>query len=72
MGRWVFAVPVPGGGLAFLVACLPCLLLSFLPPSPEGKDMSPGKGGVNLCRRKISTGRASVWQGEPATIGILC
>ena len=25
------------GGLAFLVACLPCLLLSFLPPFPGGE-----------------------------------
>ena len=66
------AAVVSTGGLIFLVACRPCLLLSFLPPSPEGKDRPPGKWGVNLCRRKISTGRASVWQGEPATIGILC
>ena len=28
------AVPAPGGGLAVFVACLPCLLLAFLPPSP--------------------------------------
>ena len=47
MGRWVFAVPVPGGGLAFLVACLPCLLLSFLPPIP--RPPSPvGKGESKL------------------------
>ena len=45
------AVPAPGGGLAVFVACLPCLLLTFLPPSPyppsrrEGgnsKFISPG------------------------------
>ena len=41
MGRWVFAVPVPGGGRAFFVACLPCLLLSFLPPFPEGEGYPP-------------------------------
>ena len=29
------AVPAPGGGLAVFVACLPCLLLAFLPPSPH-------------------------------------
>ena len=32
------------GGLIFLVACRPCLLLSFLPPSPEGKDRPSGRG----------------------------
>ena len=43
--------PVPGGGRARLVACLPCLWFTFLPPSPrppsrrEGGDflfISPG------------------------------
>ena len=43
MGRWVFAVPVPGGGLAFFVACRPCLEL-FLPPIPP--PPSPAGKGV--------------------------
>ena len=38
------ATVVLAGGLIFLVACRPCLLLSFLPPSPEGKDRPSGRG----------------------------
>ena len=49
------------------VACRPCLYFTFLPPSPPGKDRPPGKGGANLCRRKISPdgrlcGRANLQQ----------
>ena len=49
------AVPAPGGGLAVFVACLPCLLLAFLPPSPYPRSQSAlpgGKGGskVILCK----------------------
>ena len=43
MGRLVFAVPVPGGGRTFFVACRPCLLLSFLPPIPPPPSPA-GKG----------------------------
>ena len=39
------AVPMPSGGLAFLVACLPCLLLAFLPPSPYPRSQSALPGG---------------------------
>ena len=35
---------VPGGGLAVFVACLPCLLLAFLPPSPP-TPFPGGEGG---------------------------
>ena len=44
------AVPAPGGGLAVFVACLPCLLLTFLPLSPV--PLPGGKGGakVILCK----------------------
>ena len=37
------ALPEPGGGLAFLVACLPFALALFLPPSPQPPS-PPGKG----------------------------
>ena len=37
------ATVVPGGGLAFLVACLPFTLASILPPSPRPPS-PPGKG----------------------------
>ena len=39
------AVPAPGGGLAVFVACLPCLLLTFLPPSPPPPSPA-GKGEI--------------------------
>ena len=44
---------VPAGGLAFLVACLPCHLLSFCPLSP--RPPSPvGKGEtISLFRRGL-------------------
>ena len=45
MGRWVFAVPVPGVGRAFFVSCRPCLLLSFLPPIPPPPSPA-GKGEI--------------------------
>ena len=37
------ALPEPGRGLAFLVACLPFTLASILPPSPRPPS-PPGKG----------------------------
>ena len=44
----VFAMRAPGGGLAFLLACLPRLWLAFLPPIPRpalAERSSPvGKG----------------------------
>ena len=43
------AVPAPGGGLTVFVACLPCLLLAFLPPSPYPRSQSAlpsGKGEI--------------------------
>ena len=39
------AVPAPGGGLTVFVACLPCLLLAFLPPSPPPPSPA-GKGEI--------------------------
>ena len=51
MGRLVFAVPVPGGGLAFFVACRPCLLLSFLPPIPP-TPFPGGEGGIKVVSCK--------------------
>ena len=39
------AVPASGGGLAVFVACLPCLLLAFLPPSPYPRSQSALPGG---------------------------
>ncbi len=38
-----FAVPVPGGGLIFLVACRPCLELSLFAPYPS--PFPGGEGG---------------------------
>ena len=39
------AIPMPRGGLAVFVACLPCLLLTFLPPSPDPRSQSALPGG---------------------------
>ena len=39
------ALAAPGGGLAVFVACLPCLLLTFLPPSPPPPSPA-GKGEI--------------------------
>ena len=44
------AVPAPGGGLAVFVACLPCLLLAFLPPSPHPLPNGKGEIFVILCK----------------------
>ena len=68
------AAVVLAGGLPCLSPADPAFCFPFCPPLPQRGRIDPrGRGGsVNLCRKKISTGRASVWQGEPATIGILC
>ena len=44
MGGWVFAVPVPGGGRTFFVACRPCLELSLSAPYPP-TPFPGGEGG---------------------------
>ena len=68
----------PGGGRTFFVACLPCLLLSFLPPFPEGEGYpstpSPvGKGdqvsfmqGLRPCIPGLNP-RDTGKEGEPRT-----
>ena len=47
------AIPAPAGGLAFLLACLPCFWFTFLPPIPQ--PPSPvGKGEtISLFRRGL-------------------
>ena len=40
----VFAMRAPGGRLAFLLACLPCLWFTFLPPIPP-TPFPAGEGG---------------------------
>ena len=47
------AIPAPAGGLAFLLACLPCFWFTFLPPIPQ--PPSPvGKGeSQSLFRRGL-------------------
>ena len=51
------AAVVFAGERAFFVACLPCLLLSFLPPFPEGEGYPPtpfpgGEGGIKVISCK--------------------
>ena len=66
------AVPAPSGGLAVFVACLPCLLLTFLPPSPS--PFPAGRGSFCYLMQGASplaspgAGGARHWLGFEETI----
>ena len=67
------AVPAPGGGLAVFVACLPCLLLAFLPPSPYPPSQREGGDFCYFIARGFvpcipGAGGARHWLGFEETI----
>ena len=67
----VRGIPVPGGGRARLVACLPCLCFTFLPLSPTPFPGGEGETKVILCKGlrplhpRAWAGRGTGEGGEP-------